>query len=224
MCDGFLQAGTKIEIKEDYKLGSDNIFVLLYPNLIGNDPDNYRYQWLIFVYEDPSKENEDIVNTAKLVAKKVLGLSLANIKLKDVLSDLKMSKKVLPELQVSLSAMSNKLNLVDPKYESFQVSGKSQKVKVDVFKEIPIDCSSDLIEDCLSDKDYDCRSVKMIVGKREYKIVSKGMLKDAKNVLSRATEEIFNTSINVSQSDMSKIFEEDFIITKLTPVLHSYLS
>lgn len=222
LLDGYVETDKKIEFNPSDKIGSDNNFVMLYPRVVGIDPNSYKHHWLIFVYEDPHKENADIISTIKLVLNKILKIPTANIKLPDVLDELK-SYKTIPELQVKLSSINYKDNEVDIKYREYLTDTRLKKIKEDYFKNMPFENTQDLIYDSSIGEDYDKREVKVIIGKKEFKITNE-QKREAKEGFNQLIEEIYNEKSSITESDLENLYKSDFIITKLTPVLENYLT
>ena len=103
-----------------------------------------------------------------------------------------------------------------------QVS-KLEKKKVRDFKDMPFDVMSDLLSDKTDDEDYQTKKTSIKVGKTEYRI--KRYISEAKEELQETAEKIFNFTTGITQTELdSKIYDENFIITKLQAVLTNYMS
>ena len=216
--DGYVETDKKINLQQNNKLGSDNNFLLIFPNIVGLTTDNYKVQWLILIYEDPNKENYEIVETAKLVLKQILNISTANIKLPDVLEELKKMGNI-PELFLRFTSISNDENEVDVKYRTYLVGSKLKKQRNENFKNMPFKDTEEIINDTSYKANYQKREVKISVGNKDYKI------SEAEENLNRTVEEIFNETIGITEKDMNeKLYSPDFIINTLTPVIHKYMS
>jgi hypothetical protein len=221
--DGYVETDQKIKLKQNHKLGSDNFFVLLVPNILGIDSNNYKHQWVILVYEDPHKETQEIIGTAKLVLNKILEISTSNIKLPEILEDLKRIKTV-PELSLNFTSVSTDENEVDAKYRSYLVGSKFRKQKEDKFENMPYEKTEEVIKDFSYETEYQKRIVKILIGKKEYRI-TREQKQEAADKLNDAVEEIFNESIGITETELNeRIYDTDFIIEKLTPVLQNYLN
>ena len=91
--DGYLESETRKNIQPEDKVGSENNFVLLYPVIESKNGEDSNF-WYIFVYDDPRKEDGDILDTVKLVIKKVLNLKTEHIKPRKLSEDLKKNYKI----------------------------------------------------------------------------------------------------------------------------------
>lgn len=222
LLDGYVFTDKRIEFNPKDKIGSDNNYVMLYPHIYGIDPNNYKFHWLIFVYEDPHKENADIIGTVKLVLNKVLNISTKNIKLPDVLDELRKIKTI-PELQVKLSSVNFENNGVDIKYQDYLYNTKFRKIEENFFKNMPFENTQELINDNNFGLDYDKKEVKIIYGKKEFKITNE-QRQEAKDGFNQFIEEIYNEQSAITEAELESIFNVDFIISKLAPVLENYLS
>ncbi|MBK8805527.1 MAG: hypothetical protein IPO21_02295 [Bacteroidales bacterium] len=223
LLDGYLETDQKIKLKQEYKLGSDNYYLLLVPNIFGVNANDYKHQWIILVYEDPHKDTQEIIGTAKLVLNKILNISTSNIKLPEILEELKRIKNV-PELSLNFTSLTNDDNEVDAKYRSYLVGSSFRKQKEDKFKNMPYKKTEEVINDFSYEKDYQKRIIKILVGKKEYRITRDQRI-EAADKINEAVEEIYNESIGISETELNeRIYEPSFIIEKLTPVLQNYLS
>jgi uncharacterized protein YeeX (DUF496 family) len=193
---------------------------MIYPVIKGLDRKNYRHYFTVLVYEDPTKNNEEICKVAKAVLNRILNLPVANIKLPTILEELK-SIGTIPELQLKLSAVHNHENEVDVKYREYLVSGKFKKQKEDNFRNMPIDKIEELLDE--PEEDYQKKEVKLVVGKKEYRISKER--RDASEALKETAEKIFNASTSITEEELNnKIHNKEFIFSKLIPILENYLS
>lgn len=221
LLDGYVETDKKIDFAPNDKIGSDNNFMMLYPQIAGIDPNNYKHHWLIFVYEDPHKENADIIGTVKLVLNKILKIPTANIKLPDVLDELR-SFKIIPELQVKLYSLSYEDNEVDIKYRSYLTESKLKRVKENLFSNMPFEATEELINDNSIGEGYDKKEVKISIGKKDYRITNE-QKREVKEGFNQLIEEIYNERSGITELDLKNLYDSDFIISKLTPVLENYL-
>lgn len=219
--DGYVEIEQKIALKVENKVGSDNNYVVLYPYIIGIDSSNLKHQWLILVYEDPNKESSEIISTVKIVLRKILGIPIANIKLPDLLDQLKKIKYI-PELYLRFSSIKTDANEVDVKLQSYLAASSLRKYKEDLFKNIPLDETNEIILDHSREDEYSKKEVRIINGKKEYKI-TREIKQEAKDRVTETVEEIFNLAIGVSEKELDDIYKQDFIIAKITAVLNAYL-
>ncbi|QJD77029.1 hypothetical protein [Spirosoma rhododendri] len=90
--DGFYEESSRVPLTKRTKIGSDNNFMLMFPNIFGSNPQNYKYQWVVLLYEDPNKDFNEISSTAKSVLKKVFDIKVENIKLKTVINNVTIQK------------------------------------------------------------------------------------------------------------------------------------
>lgn len=59
-----------MKLTKNDKLGSETNFMLIYPIIIGINQETYQYQWKILLYEDPTKDNNELVAICKTVLEK----------------------------------------------------------------------------------------------------------------------------------------------------------
>ena len=220
--DGYLEAEEKINFKKDYKIGSETNFVMIYPVIKGLDRSNYIRYFIILIYEDPTKNNDEISKIAKQVLNKILETPVANIKLPSILEELR-TIGTIPELQVKYSAIYNEENDIDVKYRDYLVSGKLKKQKEDHFKNMPVNKIEELLNEP-NNENYQKRETIFKVGKKEYKI-SKELINEASEALKETSEKVFNATTSITEEELNdKIHSTDFIVSKLFPILENFLS
>lgn len=225
--DGYLKTNElneeKRKLNKTDKVGSDNNYILLYPKITGANTANYKYEWIILIYEDPNKENSDIVGIAKLVMQKILNISIANLKLPELLSKLE-AISIIPELQLKFSTVEYDTNDVDEYLVEYLTKSKIVKQQESFFKNVPFEKVKKIINEVKFYLDYKKKSIKIVNGKNEIKIFQEH-LEEAKEKLKITVEEIFNQNSLIYQSDIEKklIYDETYIIEKLSPILANYL-
>ncbi len=213
----------KINLQKSDKLGSDNNFILLYPKITGYQTSNFKYEWIILVYEDPNKEASEIISIAKIVLKKILNISIANVKLPDLVEKLNQIS-IIPELQLKLSSIEYEDSDVDNDLVEYLLQSKVIKQKENVFLNVPFQKVKELINSLRFVEKYRKKRIKIINGKNEITILQEH-INEAEDKLKTTIEEIFNQSSIIHQNDIDNdlIYKEDFIVEKLKPVLDNYL-
>jgi hypothetical protein len=220
--DGYFEAEEKIEFQKDNKIGNDTNFMLIYPIINGITQSSYTRYFIILIYEDPNKDGGEILKISKNVVNKILSIPIQNIKLPTLLDELK-AISTTPELQVRYFGMSNADNEVDVKFREYLQSGKIKRTKENSFKNMPFDTVQDLLNETDDSGEYQRREVKLIYGKKEYKI-SKELFNEAGETLRETAEKIYNATTSISQEELDKIYNTDFIVEKIGAVLTNYLS
>ena len=220
--DGYFEGEEKIEFKKDYKIGSHTNFFMICPIIKGLVSSDYYRYFVILVYEDPTKTNQEISKIAKTILKKVCNTPVANIKLPSILNELRTIGKI-PELQMRYSAIYHHENDVDVKYREYLVSGKLKKQKEDHFRNIPVEEMESLISESDNDDDFQKKEAKILVGKKEYKI-TRELLDEANETVKETAEKVFNASTSISEEQLENVHNIHFIIEKLSPILENFLS
>lgn len=220
LIDGFLETDTKINLSKSDKLGSETNYMLLYPRILGLSHNSCNFQWRILVYEDPTKENFEIVSICKLVLNKILNIKIKNIKLDKLLKELK-ENAILERLEIQFNSQSDDINEVDTYLRQYLIESKIKKVRTEKFSNVPISNFQKLINDTNYTGDFSKRIIKFFLKKKEIKITDEYL--DAKEKIDQTVEEIFNSSIVLEENEIDLIFNNDFIFEKLVGVLNEYL-
>ncbi|MDR0892363.1 MAG: hypothetical protein LBN24_07095 [Mediterranea sp.] len=219
--DGFIDTGERKDLTKDTKIGSDTNFVMLYPQIDGVNSTKYKRYFLVLVYEDPTKNNDDISKIAKTVMNQILNKPTANIKLPTILDEIKSKWKTIPELQIKCSGI-YKCENDDNKYSEYYIGGQLNKQRTRSYEKLPVEQLEDLINE--PENEYQKKEVKMISGKAEYKI-TKELINEAGEILKEAGEKIFNMTTSITQEELdNKVHDEDFVFSKLVPIVSNYLS
>jgi hypothetical protein len=220
--DGYFEAEEKIPIQRSNKLGNENNFVLLYPVIKGLSSHDYTSYFLVLVYEDPTKDNGEVIKIAKNVVNKILNIPIQNIKLPTILDEIKQLPTI-PELQIKYFSIYNADNDVDVKYREYLHSEKIKKSKEDYFKNMPYQTLSALLAEP-EDTEYQRKETKLIIGKKEYRI-TKELINEASEELKETAEKIFNAIASITQDELdNKVHNQEFIMEKLSAILTNYLS
>jgi Fe2+ or Zn2+ uptake regulation protein len=221
LIDGYVETEKKVKLTKNDKLGSETNFMLIYPIIIGINQETYQYQWKILLYEDPTKDNNELVAICKTVLEKVFLIKVANIKLDRVLKLLK-EKKIVSELSLQFNSQTYDENEIDTSLKEYLVLTSLKKIKYEKFKNIPFEEIETLINDKDYEQEFQKRTIKMFFQKKEIKLTNE--LIEAKNKIKETVEEIFNSDVSISESEIDNLFETDYIIEKMAEIIHEYLS
>ncbi|MBW8361308.1 MAG: hypothetical protein K0M56_03875 [Kaistella sp.] len=221
LLDGYFQATEKIIFERDNKIGSDNNYIFIYPQIKGLEKNKYQYYFIVLIYEDPHKLNDELIKITKLTLKKIFDTPIRNIKMPTLLEELRSFKRA-QEFQIRFTSVYFDDNDIDLKYREFLTEGKVKKQKMEKFENIP----TQFVEEIILSEDfggYDKMESKITQGKKEYRI-SKEHIKEARDLLDDYAEKVFNASATITKDELEKIYDESFMISKILPVLENYLS
>jgi hypothetical protein len=220
--DGYYQGEDKniVVFKENGKLCSDTHFMLLYPKLSGiKSP--YKLYWYVLVYEDPSKNNEEVTRVAKLIMKDVLRYPIRNIKELSLLNSLR-ENKIISQIEISLSSITEDDNEIDVYLKDYKYVCKLKKEKKILLENIPADIAEKIYEDETFKLDFNRKQVKYLL--RNKQVLT--MIAEYRENIKRTLEDSFNYSFSVTQEQIKndEIFNKEFILEKLEGVLSNFLS
>lgn len=219
--DGYVVTKSKHNLTPDDKIGKDTYFVLLVPNIIGYE--QKKGQWLFFIYDDPNKESKEVIRISKIAITKILKQKIFNIKLEAILADISKVKRA-PELNIKYNSLTHD-GKIDEKYREYWISSNLKKYKEDKFSNLPAKVIEDMISDHNYQKKYQKREIQLILGEKEYHIIRE----EAKEVFKEAAEEVYNYQIEISDKEYNckegekhRIYDENFILDKLSPIVYKY--
>lgn len=222
--DLYVEKEQRTPIDYTDKVGSGNHWILLYPKICGLNPNDYSYFWYVFVYADPTKQCDDIINSAKMFIDKIALLKLRNIKPTTLFDELR-SIRILPKVQVRCTTLTDDINGCDTNFSSYVVSGVLKKEQEHNFENMPSDKTIELINKKKSIVDsFKKLFINIDASNKKYKITRK--YDECKDSFIDSIEENFNMNSNVTEQDLKdhKLFDESFIMSKLEPVVNAYLS
>ncbi|MET3035913.1 hypothetical protein ABXT08_07425 [Chryseobacterium sp. NRRL B-14859] len=211
LLDGFVETEEKRELKSTDKVGSDTNYMLVYPSIFGVTSSKFTYQFKFFVYDDPTKESHEIISICKLVSNKILEIKVRNLKLDNILKELKQDE-LLENVEIQLSSQTEETEDPEIKLKQYLVKSKVSKITKNNYKNIPTERFENLLNH--SEGNFIKRTLKVIRNKREYKITQEKH-KDDFDRLNNTVEEIFNSQYELNQEDLEKMFDEEFIFKNL---------
>lgn len=220
--EGYFESDEKIRFNKDSKIGSDSNYILIYPRIEGYTYSSYSCYFLMLVYEDPTKANGEVSRLAKIIANKVLELSMQNIKLPNILAELK-NIKIIPELCFRYYSIDNEYGQTNKKYIQYQQECKIKTEKKQEFKNMPFDVMEELLSESDDNCDYQRKETSIILGKTEYRI-KKRIITEAQEVIKETAEKIFNATSAISQKELDKVYDKQFMLEKMANVITNYIS
>lgn len=207
------------QLSPNAKVKAANYFFLLYPKIDG--PQKKRICSIIMlVYDDPYHDSYNSCRIATTVAKKILRLKPINQKLDSVIHELE-SAQTVPQLQITLSSYDATDSDYAPKINLYRVKTSNFKKQVINFESVPKEKALDVIEDddC---GEYSIKEISITMGKKQIKVrrdITKGI-----DAMKLTIDSVFNSSTSVTDEEMNKLYDSDFIIEKIQPILSNYLS
>jgi predicted RND superfamily exporter protein len=90
---------------------------------------------------------------------------------------------------------------------------------------MPFEYSEELISDESYKAEFQKKEVFVGIGKKEYKIVKREQLDEAKKLIEDLVEETFNMCSYITDAELESktLYDVDFITQKLKPVIENYV-
>ena len=82
--DGYFEGVERIDITKDNKIGKDSNFVLLVPRIKGLTEESYTCYFLMFIYEEPTKQSYEVSKLAKRLVREIIQIPVENTTLQGV--------------------------------------------------------------------------------------------------------------------------------------------
>ncbi len=227
LIDGYYQSaseeGRQIRFKEQDKICSDTYCFILYPLLNTQIEDGLKIDvyWHIFIYEDPSKTNEEMARIARLIMGKILKTPIKNIKSEKMLADIK-KYGLISEVEISLSVEEDDDKGIPEYIKNYQFSSTLKQEKKIKLSNMSADDAISAFEDESFTKHFSKRQLKFVThNKRVFSVVQ-----EFKDKMSSALEDSFNYSIDVNEEDIKdgSIFKTEIIQRNVAGIFTRYMS
>lgn len=227
LIDGYYQSaseeGRQIRFKEQDKICSDTYCFILYPLLNTQIEDGLKIDvyWHIFIYEDPSKTNEEMARIARLIMGKILKTPIKNIKSDKMLADIK-KYGLISEVEISLSVEEDDDKGIPEYIKNYQFSSTLKQEKKIKLSNMSADDAISAFEDESFAKHFSKRQLKFVThNKRVFSVVQ-----EFKDKMSSALEDSFNYSIDVNEEDIKdgSIFKTEIIQRNVAGIFTRYMS
>lgn len=227
LIDGYYQSaseeGRQIRFKEQDKICSDTYCFILYPLLNTQIEDGLKIDvyWHIFIYEDPSKTNEEMARIARLIMGKILKTPIKNIKSDKMLADIK-KYGLISEVEISLSVEEDDDKGIPEYIKNYQFSSTLKQEKKIKLSNMSADDAISAFEDESFAKHFSKRQLKFVThNKRVFSVVQ-----EFKDKMSSALEDNFNYSIDVNEEDIKdgSIFKTEIIQRNVAGIFTRYMS
>lgn len=226
LIDGYYQSASdekaEIRFQENDKLCSDTYFFILYPmisrNTINSKTEIY---WHIFIYEDPSKANDEMARIARLIMGKIINVPIKNIKSEKMLSDLQ-KYKLISEVEITLSTLNDDDEEVPTYIQRYQFESKLKKEKTIKLSNMKVDDAISAFEDESFTRNYSRRQIRFTThNKRVFSVVQ-----EFKDKLQQTLEDSFNYSIDIEELDIKggAIFTIDTIKKNVEGIFTRYMA
>ena len=227
LIDGYYQSASEedrqIRFKERDKICSDTYCFILYPLLIPQIENGLKIDvyWHIFIYEDPSKTNEEMARIARLIMGKILKTPIKNIKSEKMLADIR-KYKLISEVEICLSVEADDDNGIPEYIKNYRFSSTLKQEKRIKLSNMSADDAISAFEDESFADCFSRRQLKFVThNKRVFSIVQ-----EFKDKMSCALEDSFNYSIDVNEEDIKNgsIFKTEIIKQNVAGIFTRYMS
>lgn len=227
LIDGYYQSANEhekeIRFKERDKICSDTYFFILYPLLNIRSENNLLYDiyWHIFIYEDPSKDNNEMKQIAKLIMNNIMKTPIKNIKPEKMIADIK-KYGLISEVEINLSVITDNDEGVPQYVQKYKFESKLKKEKKIKLSNMNADDAINALKDSSFTKHYSRRQLKFITNnKRVFSVIQ-----EFNNNLSSTLEDSFNYSIDVTEEEIKNgdIFKTKNIKQNVESIFAKYMS
>jgi hypothetical protein len=195
----------------------------LYPLLNTQAEDGLKFDvyWHIFIYEDPSKTNDEMSRIARLIMGKILKTPIKNIKSEKMLADIR-KYGLISEVEICLSVEEDDDKGIPEYIRNYKFSSKLRQEKKIKLSNMSADDAISAFEDESFTDNYSRRQIKFAThNKRVFSIVQ-----EFKDKISSALEDSFNYSIDINEDDIKDgtIFKTEIIKRNVEGIFTRYMS
>ncbi len=211
LIDGYYEGENSdiIIFKENDKLCSNTHFLLLYPNIFFNEDNTSTVYWRVFVYEDPSKSNDEVTRVAKLIMKEIIKCPIRCIKEKKLMADLK-AQHIINGIEMTLTSLVDNDDDTPPYLQEYIVDCHMKKVKKIKLENIPSDNAIKTYFDTDFCHTYTKRQIQYLLANKRVLTVTQ----EFKENLKQTFEDSFNYSFEITEQELKNgdIFKTNFIV------------
>lgn len=220
LVDGYLEGEDNdiILFKENDKLCSNTHFILLYPNIFSKINNKNVVYWRIFVYEDPTKSNDEVTKVAKLIMREVVKCPIKNIKEDKLLSDLK-NEKIIESIEIKfLSFNDDGIDDTPPYLKNYIIENKSKKERNIKLENVNSVDAIKVFDNTELPDSFNKRQVQFLMKNKRVLTVTQEYYENLKI----AFDDSFNYSFTINEDELQNVFEKDFIINKMKEVISNF--
>jgi hypothetical protein len=211
-----IKSDTIVSIEPSDRIGDNSNYYLLVPEITGLDAKYYN--WILLVYDDPTRDTEEIITIAKSIMNDIIHQPIKNIKLPDLLTEL---KDTFPKIKLQLNSIEYNENSRFDKFKKYETHFSSFTKKEVDYIGMPIDDVEKLIKDKFGSQ-FKQKVLKFFAGNKEYKIKQEiANFKADNNLL---VERYFNFAEDIPTTQMNDVFKKEFILNIMKKVLAKYLT
>jgi len=221
--DGFFEKINRIDLTKESKIGSDNNFILLCPIIYGDASFTYSSNWAIFVYDDPNKDNGEMIATTRLVLTKVLNIKIKNIKLHSALEKIRKAE-VVKDAIVRVTTIDNDMDSGIPIFSTYLIGNRTKVITESFYRDLPAEDAIKLLN-VDQVKNLSFNSVKRLILNENKEIkVTQSSEEEASEKIKETIEEIFNSEVQITEDELQNyVYNPNFVIEKLKPVFHEFI-
>lgn len=225
LVDGFYQSEDEtnvIRFRQNDKICSDTYYFILYPSIYP-DPKttNLVAYWHIFVYEDPTKANDDMSRIARLIMSKIIKVPIKNIKAEKLLNDIKRFK-LISEVEITLSSIEDNDDDIPTYIKSYDFQSKVKKEKKITLNNMSSDDAINIFNDDSFRTYYSKKQVKFIMANRRVF----NIMQEFSDKFKQTLEDSFNYSIDITEDELknNSIFQPDTIKKNVEGIFTRYMA
>lgn len=216
--DMFVERDEKKLINFEDKVGSDYNCALLYP-IINRKGDYLSNNWLIFVYDDPGKDDNEVITTVKAVLKTALNLKIQHVKPQNAKEEIERSG-IIPNMHVQYITITNENN-ERIELQGYKVKTKVVKTEYIDFEEIPAEEVNTFISKP-KDTKYLRRKINLIL-KNNKSLRFDHQMDENEQTIKDAIEQVYNKELNIPNKEIPDMYDPKYILDKLKVVVEEYL-
>ena len=135
LLDLYVEHDEALNLDANDKLGSNYNYALFYPLINFDRTGKPSNRWAIFIYDDPGKDDTDVINTIKSVAIKIFDLKIKQIQREGAKENI-LRQGIIEQIKITYATKQN-INNEDIEFKDYLVSLKEQDNRVEVYEGLP---------------------------------------------------------------------------------------
>jgi hypothetical protein len=211
-----IKSDSVVSVEPSDRIGDKSNYYLLVPDITGLE--TIYYNWFLLVYDDPSRDSEEIITIAKCFMNDIVQQPIKNIKLPTLLNEL---KGALPKIKLQLNTIEYDSNSRYDKFKKYETRFSSFTRQEIDYAGMEIGEVEKLVKEKFGNR-FKQKVLKLFIGNKEYKIKQEiANFKADNNLL---VERCFNFAEEIPTAQIEDVYKKEFILNIMQKVLVKYLT
>ena len=216
----YVEHDEALNLDANDKLGSNYNYALFYPLINFDRTGKPSNRWAIFIYDDPGKDDTDVINTIKSVAIKIFDLKIKQIQREGAKENI-LRQGIIEQIKITYATKQN-INNEDIEFKDYLVSLKEQDNRVEVYEGLPSKDALTLIHN-RNTRGFNIKKIFVKLNNHQkYKYVYES--NEQKDLILTALLEDNCYEISVDENDLLHLYDPINVQSYLSSVINQFIA